>query len=87
MQAIRTLYSKFLVENLFEAQGWIKISTMAGVSEQPTHKTAMSDALASLEMLVKQQKNINHQVPALLHNHEESEHGVSRIRNLLKGPT
>ena len=60
---------------------------MAGVFEQPTHKTAISDDLASLQMLVKQQKNITYQVTALLHNQEESEHGVSRIQNLLKGLT
>lgn len=59
---IRSVFSKFLVSNLFSADQWLSITNLAGFSDEKPHKTALQDALASLRTLEKQQRAIGNQV-------------------------
>lgn len=83
LQQLKPVFSKFLTSNLFPDDKWAAMGTRIGVSEDKPHKTALTDAITSLEMLVKQQKNISERsVPALLNQPEAASrisHGPSNI--------
>lgn len=56
----------------------------AGLAEEKPHKTALNDACASLEMLVKQQKNAS---PSPLPIITKSVDGLVEPQTFAHGPT
>lgn len=73
MQQLKSVFSKFLTSNLFSEDKWISVGSLAGITDEKPHKTALQDAMTSLENLVKQQKMQGpRSVPALLNQTDVS---------------
>ena len=63
----------------------MSVMNLAGFSEEKPHKTALQDACASLEMLVKQNKNIGQPSPVSLINKPADD--LSQPQTFAHGPT
>lgn len=85
MVQIRSVFSKFLTSNLLSEDKWMSVMSLSGFSEEKPHKTALADTYSSLEMLVKQQKNIGQSNPLPLIKKPTED--LNQVHTLAHGPT
>lgn len=85
MVQIRSVFSKFLTNNLLTDDQWMSVMNLAGFSEEKPHKTALQDACSSLEMLVKQNKNSGKPSPLSLLSKPVDD--LSQRQTYAHGPT